>query len=1555
LGFALTFAGCAQHEGIQHREVPGRASSALLTPELTPVPCKNGANIWAGKTTSELLFADAVVECSNKVPPDMANPTGTFWDLGLNGKGDEYIRVVLNDIQHTLTTYLGPGTMVGDAGAQWYQMRSNTAALCDPVTLAPSSTPLMTPSDLVMIKGGDPNTGCCDYQTLAMDNDIRTASVNLCVAQKLRRLMPGSAGGESLLFPAFEQREFLETIRERSQIAMLQYALLGEIFAANIQTPGKSPGQTAGVIHQWAQQNPTIVANMGGDFAAAVQLNHTVTQEVAQLLARSRQSDKSASLPSASLPDQYWGTASWQQRAMAMAFGGDPLIVGSNGAWPQVLSPVVPGTYTNTDWPVYSQAPYVKASADSPQVHELWQFAKQFGGVDLALQTTTSNLGSTTTTSVDINATATNIYNNVEINVRVAQCYPTPSPGAACPTTATATATLPYLLETKYGITMEHAKELASLLADEAFLPQTGGVGIAIREPEPFSTGLDIADDDPSGQDVTIKTSGSVSSPSVHLSSKIQFQRRTLNETAPIYAAIAPLRFPTTTEVSTDADSGSLALSGLCGMEVGLCNSTFANDANEGKRILGALAANNATREMLLDALNYGAGATGWAAPYFAHASQIIETINGVAGTDGFSLDPNVSVTFPGTPPANTTPVLQQVPPNMWHVTITHDAQDTFWSMSPAYTVYALRGANLANLAAHPEVQWYGDSLDAEVALAYNAGQYAIITQTDAATFGETRAISSQLQLSPTVGLHNTPIQSAHYTFIVVAATPGATIKSTTPGTFLPYKLLAANTLIQNSTPHYGVSMAYGGSLGQWMAHQSQPNPENPSEPAYDGFDLPMHWVPPFSAQVLGGNPGDSIVQSYLSLSQQAADNATKAVQTALDDLQMESLGQATAAASALAVQQTQDELCGMNGGSSNTSCDVGFQTVTPSTSWGYPNIGPPMGMSTDIKVQVDQFVYTLVSSLYGTKVAVANAVLAHISESSAPSFPEYAGGSLQQAFITQWGALRDPIGKIIALQNQANTVKAQIDAASEALQDADDAVKFAAGPGLALAMASCVSIGFPPSANMGPMVAQMNRIMDLMNQEDKAANDLIIAQANAFGALASAGQDFANSAAAMAQSGAAIQALILRARDAKATNALEVQLSVAGQQTSFGLFREYRSADVWRAKALVENARVYALAARRAIEARYVVDLSRLTQPEAFVVSPASWADSIYTYDLSMPSAVGLAVPDSATQTQSQGSNGNSIYTNEIADYVGNLQGFVSGYAVSRPAAVAQSELDVISLAGLAPGSAVSACVNETVATGTCESPMQPLCSDHPGTMVSSCTDSQGGGYALSCCQATPAYPALGDWALHCPGNGSGGAWIPVPVQPTAMQAKTDFVDNACAVAGKAGPARPDMARLEFNLDPWGRVSGSTANPPNQKNFNGRWTQLAVNFVGTGIKNCMLAADPQGCYSEEFIPYNLTHAGPAWLTDYDEIWRQLDVPTGQIEAAKGLAAEIWLDPLQNGWSTQFISAIARTEFELRPLGGAYVLEFPVGPEVMLNQIQRIQILVGSTAWVKQQ
>jgi hypothetical protein len=159
---------------------------------------------------------------------------------------------------------------------------------------------------------------------------------------------------------------------------------------------------------------------------------------------------------------------------------------------------------------------------------------------------------------------------------------------------------------------------------------------------------------------------------------------------------------------------------------------------------------------------------------------------------------------------------------------------------------------------------------------------------------------------------------------------------------------------------------------------------------------------------------------------------------------------------------------------------------------------------------------------------------------------------------------------------------------------------------------------------------------------------------------------------------------------------------------------------------------------------------------------------------------------------------------------------------------------------------------------------------------------------------------------------------------------------------------------RLLFALDPWGRLHGDIAAEPFERRFNARWGNLAVNLVGTGVLDCSKATDPDTCYTQPFVRYQLSHRGVPWITDAEQSWTILPVPIGSIDGAKALAAEQWLDPIVNAWSKPFVASVARSELSVRPLGGSYEIELDLGPEVVLERIQRVQLLVSTSYWVSQ-
>jgi hypothetical protein len=363
---------------------------------------------------------------------------------------------------------------------------------------------------------------------------------------------------------------------------------------------------------------------------------------------------------------------------------------------------------------------------------------------------------------------------------------------------------------------------------------------------------------------------------------------------------------------------------------------------------------------------------------------------------------------------------------------------------------------------------------------------------------------------------------------------------------------------------------------------------------------------------------------------------------------------------------------------------------------------------------------------------------------------------------------------------------------------------------------------------------------------------------------------------------------------------ALDQQLATYDVRTRFGVRTRFHSYDLWRARALTENARRLAVAARRAIEERYVVDLSTMSAAEPFVDSPSLWANDVYSYDLRPPFSVGL--------TPSPGQPAGTPYANALQDYVGNLKLFLDGFTIQRPTAAVFSDADVIQLP--APAAQIVTSVYNT----------------------------------------SVAYidPASSGWAFYCP---STGTWVADPnVASFTRGAPTWTLSTVC------GGQSPTLARLGFWLDPWGRLLRSATNPPSLgARYNVRVGRLAVNLVGSGIRSCQNAPDPTTCYAEPFMRYDLKQVGPVWVMDFSQQWKSLAIPEAFISGGKALAIEQWLDPVSNGFNRADVAAASRVEFVNRPIGGAYELTLYLSPDVRVEQIERIQLLTQTAYWVRQQ
>jgi hypothetical protein len=77
-------------------------------------------------------------------------------------------------------------------------------------------------------------------------------------------------------------------------------------------------------------------------------------------------------------------------------------------------------------------------------------------------------------------------------------------------------------------------------------------------------------------------------------------------------------------------------------------------------------------------------------------------------------------------------------------------------------------------------------------------------------------------------------------------------------------------------------------------------------------------------------------------------------------------------------------------------------------------------------------------------------------------------------------------------------------------------------------------------------------------------------------------------------------------------------------------------------------------------------------------------------------------------------------------------------------------------------------------------------------------------------------------------------------------------------------------------------------------------------------------------------------------------------VPTATVEGGKGLASEEWVDPVANGFANPTVASVARMELDGRPIGGYYTLDLVLPPDVRVERIERIQLLMQTEYWVNQ-
>jgi hypothetical protein len=133
--------------------------------------------------------------------------------------------------------------------------------------------------------------------------------------------------------------------------------------------------------------------------------------------------------------------------------------------------------------------------------------------------------------------------------------------------------------------------------------------------------------------------------------------------------------------------------------------------------------------------------------------------------------------------------------------------------------------------------------------------------------------------------------------------------------------------------------------------------------------------------------------------------------------------------------------------------------------------------------------------------------------------------------------------------------------------------------------------------------------------------------------------------------------------------------------------------------------------------------------------------------------------------------------------------------------------------------------------------------------------------------------------------------------------------------------------------------------------NFNYRIDSLALNFVGSAVRNCDDAKLPSTCYNAGFVPYSIDHNGPFFIRTHDGGDFQTDLFDGRIEHARGLALERYVTNPISSTDRDLLSDYFRTEFAGRPLDGNFSVKVWEEPGVDFSGIQDVQLILKYRYW----
>jgi hypothetical protein len=135
--------------------------------------------------------------------------------------------------------------------------------------------------------------------------------------------------------------------------------------------------------------------------------------------------------------------------------------------------------------------------------------------------------------------------------------------------------------------------------------------------------------------------------------------------------------------------------------------------------------------------------------------------------------------------------------------------------------------------------------------------------------------------------------------------------------------------------------------------------------------------------------------------------------------------------------------------------------------------------------------------------------------------------------------------------------------------------------------------------------------------------------------------------------------------------------------------------------------------------------------------------------------------------------------------------------------------------------------------------------------------------------------------------------------------------------------------------------------------NYNYRTEALAVNLVGTQLRDCSASPTPDTCYSSGSIPFSVTHLGPYAVRNHRGDIYEAPLYTGRIEHGRALAAERYISNPISSADRALLQDYWHRELRGRPITGNYSLRIWESEEVVFENLEDVQLVLDYRYWTR--